>query len=294
MRTSLLILGGAISLTGCDNSPKGGTSARPMNPPAAWEGANSQLSDDQSVSLFDGSTMDHWQKQTVPGLHGTGGNWGIADDGSLFGEQDPPGSGNGGLLLTKEKYGEFELEISMRPDWGPCSGIFLRTDERGFGWQIYVDHHDNGNVGHVRLETKPYSVPFRPFKFSRIEEGKPALKTEVDERTAKWPEGVYEFSCSAKTFLSTWRPDDWNDIRIRCTGETALPVIEIWINDERICKFNATTSTHPDFDPEKTKAVVGVSGHIGLQVHKGNGWPNGARVFWKDIRITNLDGETSN
>ena len=57
MRTSLLILGAAISLTGCDNSPKGVTSDLPFNPPAAWEGSNYQRTDDLSLPLFSGKTL---------------------------------------------------------------------------------------------------------------------------------------------------------------------------------------------------------------------------------------------
>ncbi|NNE91718.1 MAG: DUF1080 domain-containing protein [Verrucomicrobiales bacterium] len=278
----LSALGMLLLVSGCDD-PEPKKSGLPMNPPAAWEGAGFE-------TVFNGKDLTHWQKQPEPGIHGTGGNWGVTENGVLYGEQDPPGSGKGGLLLTKETFGEFELEISMKPDWGPCSGIFLRANERGEGWQIYVDHHKNGNVGHVRLETKAYSVPFRPYAFFRVDEEKPApLRVQPDSRTNDWPEGVYEETCTGEEFLAAWNPDDWNAMRIRCTGKSDLPVIEIWVNDLKTCKFDASKTTHPGFDREEAKEVVEPVGHIGLQVHKGKGWPNGARVFWKDIRIRRLD-----
>jgi len=252
------------------------------------EDSTRQESGNASTPIFNGQDLSGWQKQPEPGIHGAGGHWGVTEDGILFGEQDPPGSGEGGLLLTEESYGEFELDICMKPDWGPCSGIFLRTNDKGEGWQIYVDYHDTGNVGHVRLETKPYSAPFRPFSFSRITENEPALKTQADPRARDWPDGVYEESCTAEEWLASWKPSEWNQIKIRCTGETELPVIEVWVNDLKVCRFNAATTTHPTFDKEKAKTVVGPTGKIGLQVHRGNGWPEGARVFWKDIRITKL------
>lgn len=243
-----------------------------------------ETSESEWSTLFNGKDLEGWHKQKERGQHGTGGNWGVTQEGVLFGEQDPPGSGNGGLLLTDEQFDEFELEISLKPDWGPDSGIFVRTDERGGGWQIYVDHHDHGNVGHIRLETKPYSVPFRPFGFSRIDPDKPALEMFVDSRTGDWPDGVYEELCTQEEWLAAWKPDEWNRIRIRVTGGE-LPTIETWVNGLKCCQFNAVSTTHPKFDTEKAKEVTIPKGSIALQVHGGKNWKAGQRVYWKDIRV---------
>ncbi|MCB1230611.1 MAG: DUF1080 domain-containing protein [Verrucomicrobiae bacterium] len=248
------------------------------------------LSADDSgwTSLFNGKDLTGWHKQTERGQHGTGGNWGVTGDGALFGEQDPPGSGNGGLLLTDEKFSQFELELSLKPDWGPDSGVFVRTDERGGGWQIYVDHHDHGNVGHIRLETKPYSVPFRPFGFSRIDPEKPELEMAVDSRTKDWPDDVYEMTCTQEEWLEAWKTGEWNRMRIRVTGGE-LPVIETWVNDLAVCRIDLSKTTHPQFDEEKAREAVEPTGAIGLQVHGGKNWQAGWRVYWKDLRIKRLD-----
>lgn len=238
--------------------------------------------------LYNGKDLSGWHRQKEKGIHGTGGNWGVTTEGELFGEQDPPGSGNGGLLLSDESFSSFELELSLKPDWGPDSGVFVRTDEKGFGWQIYVDHHDNGNVGHVRLETKPYSVPFRPFGFSRSDPKKPGLVMAVDRRTADWPEGVYEESCTREEWLEVWKTDDWNRLRIRVTGGE-LPVIETWVNGLKVCRFDASRTNHPSFDRDRAREVVSKTGAIGLQVHGGRQWRNGDRVYWKDIRVKRLE-----
>jgi len=245
---------------------------------------------DSWTNLFNGKDLTGWHLQKETGQHGTGGHWGLTEAGVLFGEQSPPGSGNGGFLLTDEAYSEFELELSVKPDWGPDSGVFLRTDERGQGWQVYVDHHDHGNVGHIRLETKPYSVPFRPFGFSRINPATPPLKMERDERTHNWPDGVYEECCTQQEWLAAWKPDTWNRLRIRCTGSD-LPIIETWVNDLKVCRFNAAKTTHPGFDPNKAREVTNLTGSIGLQVHGGQNWNAGQRVYWKDIRIKRLNSE---
>jgi len=241
----------------------------------------------QWISLFNSSDLSGWHTQKEKGQHGTGGNWGVTEDGLLYGEQDPPGSGNGGLLLSDETFSEFELELSLRPDWGPDSGIFVRTDERGGGWQIYVDHHDNGNVGHIRLETKPYSVALRPFGFSRIDPNEPELKMEPDRRPENLTDGVYEETCTQEEFLAAWKTDDWNRMRIRVTGGE-LPVIETWVNELMVCRFDASKTKHPKFNPGKANEVVEPTGSIGLQVHGGKNWQSGWRVYWKDIRVRRL------
>jgi len=242
--------------------------------------------------LFNGKDLTGWHLQTQRGQHGDGGHWGVTEDGILFGEQGPPGSGNGGFLLSDQTYSEFELELSLRPDWGPDSGVFVRTDERGGGWQIYVDHHDHGNVGHIRLETKPFSVPFRPWGFSRIDPNKAALVMATDSRTKNWPEDVYEESCTPEEWLQVWKPDGWNRLKIRCTGGE-LPIIETWVNDLKVCRFDSSKTTHPQFDRQHALEVTQPSGSIGLQVHGGKNWKAGDRVYWKDVRIRQLSAPVS-
>ena len=62
----------------------------------------------------------------------------VEEGGVLAGEQDPPGSGNGGIFLTDEKFGDFELELEMNPDRGPDTGVFFRCTDAGDGFQMYV------------------------------------------------------------------------------------------------------------------------------------------------------------
>ena len=52
------------------------------------------------VSIFDGKTLNGWHKNPEAIGHGTGGQWTV-EDGAITGQQDPPGSGNGGILLTE-------------------------------------------------------------------------------------------------------------------------------------------------------------------------------------------------
>lgn len=250
-------------------------------------GSAAPKTDDGFVELFDGRTLNGWHTNAERIGHGTGGLWQVAD-GVLTGEQDPPGSGNGGLLLSDRKFGDFELLIDMSPDWGPCSGVFFRCTEQGAGFQMYVDYHDNGNVGHLRGEM-PDSFAIMPFKVSGILDGQQRLTgftTTIDPRAAKWPEGVYEYCCTPQQWLQTWKIGEWNTARIRCTGK--YPQITTWINGVRMCHFDGGKSTLPAYDKERVFGTLGRSGSIGLQVHGGKGWPKGAKCRWRNIRIRQL------
>ena len=100
------------------------------------------------TELFDGKTLKGWHKNPKKIGHGTGGRWAV-EEGTITGEQDPPGSGNGGILLTDKKFADFELLIDMKPDWGVCSGLFIRGNDLGQCIQMMVDYHDAGNVGQL-------------------------------------------------------------------------------------------------------------------------------------------------
>jgi hypothetical protein len=239
-------------------------------------------------SLFDGQSLKGWHKPPKRIGHGTGGHW-FVQDGLLLGEQDPPGSGNGGMLLSDEKFGDFELQIDMRPDWGPDTGVFFRSTEQGDGFQMYVDYHKNGNVGHLRGEMR-VSFAMKPFQINAKlgPDGQPeSFTTSPDPRAAKWPAGVYEYTCTAEQWLKAWRVKDWNTARIRCTGK--YPQITTWVNDLKVCHWNGETCPLPEYDKERVFANLGREGSIGLQIHGGKAmWPAGALCRWRNIRIQRL------
>src|SRR5690242_10577984 len=91
-----------------------------------------KLSEEGFVSIFDGKTLDGWHTNRERIVHGTGGKWQV-EDGAITGKQDPPG--NGGVLMTDQDYGDFELNLELKPDWGIDSGVFLRTNAKGVCFQ---------------------------------------------------------------------------------------------------------------------------------------------------------------
>ena len=242
---------------------------------------------DQFQPIFDGQSLKGWHKPPKRIGHGTGGHWTV-EAGVLLGEQDPPGSGNGGLLLSDERFGDFELRIDMRPDWGPDTGVFFRCNDQGHGFQMYVDYHENGNVGHLRGEM-PGDFAMKPFQLHAQRGAGGQLEgftTTTDPRAVKWPKGVYEYSCAPDLWLKAWRLNDWNTARVRCTGK--YPRITTWVNELKVCDWNGETCPLPQYDKERVFGLLGREGSIGLQVHGGKGWPVGGKCRWRNILIKRL------
>jgi hypothetical protein len=232
--------------------------------------------------LFDGKTLDGWHTNPERIDHGTGGQWRVEPDGVLAGQQDPPGSGNGGVLLTDRKFGDFELSIEMKPDWGVCSGLFLRGNDRGQCFQMMVDYHDNGNVGHIYGEgTGGWAA--RPFDINgKYEDGKLVGITADGDREAS-DVGLL-LTCKPQEWVEAWKFDDWNRAVVRVEGGR-YPLITTKINDLVVALFDAGTSDSARYDRERTAEQLGDEGSIAVQVHGGGGWPNGAKCRWRNIRI---------
>src|SRR3954447_11464102 len=106
-------------------------------------------SEEGFTPLFDGKTLDGWHTNRQKIGHGTGGGWAV-EDGAITGEQNPPG--NGGMLMTDKEFGDFDLMLELNPDWGIDTGVFLRANEQGVCFQVYVDYHEKGNVGWISTE----------------------------------------------------------------------------------------------------------------------------------------------
>lgn len=233
------------------------------------------------IELFDGKTLAGWHKNPQKIGHGTGGNWQV-EDGTLTGEQDPPGSGNGGILLTDRKFGNFEVSIDLKPDWGICSGFFLRSNDRGQCVQMMVDYHDAGNVGHLYGEgTGAFNT--RTFDINGKYDANKQLTglTTAKERTAA-AAGLAS-SCTPDAWLKAWKVNDWNTARCRVVGK--YPHVTTWINDVQVCEFDGSSSAADRYDKEKVLEQLSPEGSIAVQVHGGKNWPVGAKCRWKNIRV---------
>ena len=115
--------------------------------------------EDGHITPFFGKTLTGWRENPPGVTDGTGDKW-YVEDGAIIREQDLPGSENGGILLTDAKFGDFDLVVGMNHDWGRCSGLFLRSNDRGECLQMMVDFHNDGSIGHIyRAGTCSFNLP---------------------------------------------------------------------------------------------------------------------------------------
>src|SRR5580698_10521184 len=120
------------------------------------------------VSIFDGKTLDGWKVSAKTGhsrasKNMSGGKW-AAKDGVMLGSQDVPG--NGGIIITEKEYGDFEIALEMNNDFGPDSGLFLRSTDTGKCYQAMIDYHAKGNLMGIYGEGLPGGKPnVRNFTF---------------------------------------------------------------------------------------------------------------------------------
>lgn len=239
--------------------------------------------DDGWITLFDGKTLKGWHKNPERIGHGTGGKW-YVEEGAITGEQDPPGSGNGGILLTDREFGDFELLIDLKPDWGVCSGLFVRGNDKGQCFQMMVDYHDAGNVGHIYGEgTGGFNN--RPFDINGEYDDDKQVKSITTK--ANGYEDAAGSTCSGEEWVKAWKVGDWNTARVRVVGNP--PHITTWLNDQKICEFDGAKFAADNYNKEQVAATLGDKGRIAVQVHGGTGWPKGAKCRWKNVKVKELE-----
>ncbi len=215
------------------------------------------------VSIFDGKSLDGWHVSAKSGhsrasKHKSGGRW-VVENGAIVGCQDTPG--NGGLILTDQKYTDFEVVLEMNNDFGPDSGLFLRSTEDGKAYQYLVDYHKNGSIAGVYGEGLTGKIYQRNFHLQ-------------DDPTQIEPyESPFSLPVSPEAWPKFWKHGQWHQFRARIVGNP--PKITTWIDGVRFMEFEDTEKRHPD------------SGSIALQVH-GGGDTTGQYVRYRKVSIQEL------
>jgi hypothetical protein len=134
----------------------------------------------EAISLFDGESLEGWERHMGLPEDQVGGKWEVID-GAIEGDQDPPG--HGGFLVTTEEFGDFELELETQLDYPVDSGIFLRVGEDGKSHQVTLDYREGGSIGSIYLPWTQAGVYTNPDGMEKFQE------------------------------------DAWNDVRVRIEGE---------------------------------------------------------------------------
>jgi 3-keto-disaccharide hydrolase len=231
--------------------------------PSADEKTSAKKDEEGFVSIFDGKTLNGWHPSAKTGhsrasKNTSGGKW-VAEDGAIIGSQDIPG--NGGILITDKKYGDFEVVLEMKNDFGPDSGLFLRSTEDGKAYQAMIDYHPNGNLMGVYGEGIG-GLNQRNFTFGNkvteiIEDKSDLVKLPISPE--KWPE--------------FWKHGEWQELRARIEGNP--PKVTTWIKGVKFMEVTDDQKRLPD------------AGGIALQVH-GGGDLTKQFVRYRNIRVKEI------
>lgn len=138
--------------------------------------------------LFNEKNLKGWHVSRTS-HQGTVGNFYVKNREIVL-KQNP--YGQGGVLLTNQKFEDFELYVEAKIDSFCNGGIFLRASESGQAYQIELAMP--GATGALFGEA---------MQISRVAE--------------------------ARKIAEVWKAGDWNSFRIRMIGE--VPTISLWIND---------------------------------------------------------------
>jgi hypothetical protein len=217
------------------------------------------------VSIFDGQTLQGWHVSSKTG-HGTGGRW-VVENGAIVGSQDRPR--NGGILITDAQYGDVEVVLEMNNDFGPDSGLFLRSTEQGKAYQAFIDYHVDGSLMGVYGEG--FAHPFSELNFKFLET--PEKIKRVDS--------IFPLPVAPELWPDFWKHGRWNILRARIVGNP--PTIDTWINGVQFMHWSDKEKSLPD------------TGGIALQIHGGN-FPPGldlTKLFvrYRNIRVKVLGGK---
>jgi len=238
--------------------PQAAVTSSPESPQDGW------------IDLFDGKTLQGWHVSAKTGHSGpskntSGGRW-VVEDGAIVGSQDQPG--NGGIILTDREFGDFEVVVDMKNDFGPDSGLFLRSTEDGKAYQAMIDYHSGGNLMGIYGEGLGGKPHIRNYSFKNA-------VTEIDVKPLGDPQVA--FPVLADAWPSFWRHGQWNQFRARIVGGQT-PTITTWINGVKISEWKETEARHP------------ARGRIALQIHGGGSPQDYADKFvrYRGVRVKEL------
>lgn len=231
--------------------------------------------------VFNGKDLSGWHKNREKIGHGTGGDWRV-ENGVIVGEQDPAGSGNGGILLSDAKFGDFEVIFEVMPDWGVDSGFFLRSSEKGECYQIMLDYHEDGNVGEIYREALD-GRSNRTFSL-KGEYRTPGELTSLNAITATAVPRSERSLGDGKPLIAledwrkVWKLNAFNEVKARVVGNP--PTITTWINGVKITEWTSE---------QKFEDKLSDTGSIAVQVHGGvKAWPAGKKIRFRNIRVKEL------
>jgi hypothetical protein len=221
---------------------------------ACTSGQQTPPAEAEWINLFDGTSTEHWKQYNADSFPEMG--WVIEDDMLVFRPVPGPDWTSGLDIITRQKFGDFELELEWMIEEGGNSGIFY----------------------HV-LEQPTQAIYWSGLEFQLLDnENHPDATQGVDGNRKAG--SLYDLIPANPQ--NTRPHGEWNDVRIVSSG----PKIEHWMNGEKILEFERWTVEWFELlrrSKFRTFNEFGAmpSGHIGLQDH-------GDVVKFRNIRIREL------
>jgi hypothetical protein len=213
--------------------------------------------EEQWEILFDGTSTDQWRGYGMENFPEQG--WVIEEDGTLHVQGSGKGEagGGGGDIITRKKYGNFELDLEWKVSEGGNSGIFYLAQE---------------------LEGKP------------IYESAPEMQILDNERHIDANLGVDGNRKSGSLYdLIPAVPQnanpagEWNHVKIMVYKGTVVH----WMNGENVLEYHLWTDKWKEMVANSKFASwpefidTAEEGYIGLQDH-------GDDVWFRNIKIREL------
>jgi len=213
--------------------------AAPATPTPAPEPSGLKPDAEGWIHLFDGKDLNAWQKPAAD-------KWKVAD-GIMTWEK---GCGN---IWTKDKFGDFILDLEVKCDKGTNSGVFLRSAEGEKNWlQGSFEIQVSGSFG--------------------------------DRKPGKHDMGAL-YDCYAPTVAAEKPAGEWNHMVITFKGNK----LTIVLNDKPIIDINLDDWKEAGMNPDGTKNKFKTAykdmakvGYLGLQDH-------GAPVWYRSVKVKPLD-----
>nr|WKN35042.1 DUF1080 domain-containing protein [Tunicatimonas sp. TK19036] len=231
---------GALLFTACSS---------PENESAAAESDSTAMTSTEEggwITLFDGSSLDQWRNYKSDSA-----NWSIEGDALT----SPGGQGD---LITKEQFGDFELEFDWRIAEGSNSGViylsqegdqYNSTYETGPEYQL-IDDENYGTVHNMELEKSQLS----------------GANYALDEPQNSQLKPIGEYN-QGKIIVNDGHVEHW------LNGQKVVEY-ELWTDEWNNKVAETKFKDMPDYAKSK-------EGHIALQDH-------GDPVWFKNVRIRPL------
>jgi hypothetical protein len=199
----------------------------------------------RGTQIFNGRNFDGWEANSEHALEHF-----RVENGAIIGGNLQDNLEHNQFLRTTKTYGNFELHLKYK----------------------IVASHNTYNGG-VQFRSVPYPGADKPYEM---------VGYQAD--IISYRQGALYDESRRDTFLamtlSTERlqkPDDWNDMVIRCDG----PRVRIWLNGVKTTDYIEPYTQ----EPFEGVGAIAQDGYIAVQIHEGPA----AEVWYKDIYIQELD-----